>query len=91
MGLILRLLFSALVGFAAHIFWKPSRAFGDLHGRRWGAKVRHAIGVLTMAIPQAMICDRLDMPHGKIRAFIASLLAGLSYGGGNMLAHFMDD
>jgi hypothetical protein len=88
-GLILRLLFSALIGFVSHVFWKPTRVFEERHGARWANKLRHAIGVLTMAVPQAMITNELKMPHGKTRSIVATLLAGLSYGGGNFLAHIL--
>jgi len=91
MGLMLSLVFSALVGFVSHVFWKPSRVFGDKHGRRWGEKIRHATGIITIAIPIAFVREVVDMDSEKTRTVASVLLTGLAYGGGNMLAHFADD
>ena len=90
MGLVTRLILSAFIGFASHIFWQPTQKIDERDGRRWGEKMRQAIGILTIALPQAMIYENLDMPAKKSRSIVATLLAGLSYGGGNLLAHFFD-
>ena len=90
MELITRLVFSAIVGFISHIFWYPSRRFEQNHGARWASKLRHAIGIITIAVPQAAVCDALEMPRGKTRNIVATLLTGLAYGGGNFIAHLLD-
>ena len=91
MGLILRFVFAALIGFASHIFWRPSRNFGAKHGQRWGAKIRHAIGILTLAVPLAYVREALLIEGEKNRTIAAMLLTGLCYGGGDLLGHFLDD
>jgi len=90
MGLVIRLILSAIIGFLSHAFWQPTRSFGNQHGRRWGAKIRHAIGIITIAVPLAFVREKLDMSGEKNRTISALLLTALCYGGGNLLAHFSD-
>lgn len=91
MGLVIRLVFSAIVGFVSHVFWQPSREFEHAYGARLGNKLRDAVGILTFLPSMILVSDGLEMRRGRTSMLISGLLTALSYGGGNFLAHLMDN
>jgi hypothetical protein len=84
--LIWSLILLYLGGLIGHVFWRPSKKFGE----RWGNLFRYAVGYLLSIVGHQVIFGSIREENGRKRLLIIDILTGVTLGFGVFSGHFSD-